>query len=131
MTIESFLPFLLILAPFLIAFTLEAAVMAVYKLKPFWACLGISVLVNLVSIALLYFVASAILSLFGYDTANFNGFILAPQSVVFLCWFSIIAEGLLLRLFIRKARRKTIFLASIVMNALSFLFLYFFIVNSH
>lgn len=131
MTIESFLPFLLILAPFLIAFTIEAAVMALYKLKSFWTCLGVSVLLNLISFTLLYFIASPILSLFGYNTANFNGFVLAPQAVAFLCWFSIVAEALLLQFFIRKAQKKSIFSASILMNALSFLFLYLFIVNSH
>jgi hypothetical protein len=131
MNIESFLPFLLILTPFAAAFFLEAAVMFFLKLKPFRTCLGISILTNLLSFALLYFVGSPLLSLFGYDTANFNSFNLHPQTVAFLCWVSIIVEGLLVGFLLRSVPTKRVFTASISMNVLSFIFLYLFIANSH
>ncbi|RYF81830.1 MAG: hypothetical protein EON98_11895 [Chitinophagaceae bacterium] len=128
MNVESFLPFLLILAPFAIAFFIEALVLYFFKLKKFWGSVGVSVLINLVSVALVYFIGSFILSKVGYE---FNGLQLQLPVVAFICWVSIIVEGLLLQLFCRTAEKKTIFLASIVMNILSYAFLYFFIANSH
>jgi hypothetical protein len=128
MNIESLLPFILLFSPFILAFIIEALVIYFFKLRPFLTSLGISVLVNLISIALIHFIASFILSKIGYEL---NGLNLQVQVLFFLCWFSIVTEGFILQLLIKKTERKKIFTASIVMNAISFLFLYFFIEYSH
>ena len=128
MNMESFVPFILIFAPFIIAFLLEAIVLYFFRLKKFWGSVGLSFLVNLVSIVLVYFVASLVLSKVGYE---FNGLQLDVPVVTFLWWFSIIAEGLLLKPFTRGLETKRIFMASILMNTISYLFLYLFIVYSH
>jgi Na+/melibiose symporter-like transporter len=128
MNIESLLPFILLFSPFILAFIVEALVIYFFKLRPFLTSLGISVLVNLISIALIHFVASAILSKIGYEL---NGLNLQVQVLLFLCWFSIVVEGFVLQFLLKKPEKKKIFLASITMNALSFLFLYFFIEYSH
>ena len=131
MDIESIVPFLLILAPFAIAFFLEALVIYFFKLRGFWASLGFSILINLVAIAFIYFVGSPLLGALGYDMGQFNGLNLPIQVVAFLCWLSILIDGVLLQLVLRKQDKKRIYLASIVMNILSYLFLHFFIVYSH
>ena len=128
MNIESLAPLLLILAPFLIAFFMEALVINFFKLKSFWPAVGVAIIINLLSIGLVYFIASFILSKVGYE---FNGLQLALPVVAFIWWVSIIAEGLLLRLFCRNQKREKLFQASIVMNTISYLFLYFIVVNSH
>ena len=128
MNIESLVPFLLILSPFAIAFLLEALVLYFLQLKTFWGSIGTSILINLLSLALVYFIASFVLSRMGYE---FNGMQLEVPIVAFLWWFSIIVEGLLLRPFARGKETKRIFTASILMNTLSYLFFYFFIIYSH
>ena len=128
MNIESLVPFLLILAPFAIAFLMEAMVLYFFRLKRFWTSVGVAVLINIISIALVYFVASFVLSKIGYE---FNGLQLDLPVVAFLWWFSIIIEGFLLRPFTKGSDTRKVFMASIVMNTLSYLFLYFFIIYSH
>lgn len=122
---------LLLLGFFAVVFAIEADVLSSFKLQPFWAALGLSVLLNLVSFALLYFAASALLSLLGYETAGLDGLNRQPQVILFLWWFSVVAEGLLLLAFLRKAEPKRILIAAILMNVLSFLFLYGFVEFSH
>ncbi len=126
MNIESLGIFGLILTPFLIAFLMEALVIYFFKLKGFWVSLGLSLLVNAISIGVVFFGGSFLLGKLGYE---FNGLNLQPQVVAFLCWFSIIVEGLLLILLMKTAERKRIFSASILMNIASYFFLWFFIVN--
>ncbi len=128
MNIESVRLFAILLAPFAIAFLIEALVLYFYKLKGFWMAICISVLINLVTIAVIFYVVMAVLGMLKYEI---NGLHLPPQVVLFLWWFSSIAEGLLLQIFLRKVEKKRLFSASIIMNALSYLFLYLFIVNSH
>ena len=131
MNFESLLPFFVILGVFLFAFFLEAIVVYAFKIKTFWKALGITIVVNLVSLLLIYFLAAAFLSKLGYEIGQFNGLNLQPQVIAFMWWFSSIAEGLLLQFFTGKHERKKAFTAAIIMNAISYLFLYFFITNSH
>ncbi|GAA4755092.1 hypothetical protein [Flavisolibacter ginsenosidimutans] len=131
MSIESLTPFLIIFAIFLIAFLIEALVLYFFKLKKFWASFGISVLVNLVSLTLIYYVAAAVLHALGYDMGKYNGLNLQLPVVAFLWWFSVVVEGLLLCFFFSRHELKRAFIASILMNFLSMLFLYAFIINSH
>ena len=131
MNVESLDLFLLVLAPFLAVFLIEALVMYFSKLKGFWASLGLSIVINLVSLALIYFAAAPFLSLLGYDLGKFNGLNLSLPVVSFLTWFSIVIDGILLQLLNRKLDRKKIFIAAIVMNILSYFFFYFFIINSN
>ena len=131
MDIESVMPFVLILAPFAIAFFLEALVMYFFKLKGFWTSIGLSILINLISIAIIYFIGSPLLGALGYEVGQFNGLNLQLQVVVFLCWLSILIDGLLLQLLVRKQDKKRLYISSIVMNILSFLFLHLFIFFSH
>jgi hypothetical protein len=131
MNFESLDLFLLVLAPFIAIFIIEALVIFFYKLKGFWRSLGLSILINLVSFALIYFIAAPFLSLLGYDLGKFNGLNLSLPVVSFLTWFSIIVDGILLQVLNRQLDRKKIFIASIVMNVLSYFFFYFFIINSH
>ena len=128
MNVESLNLFFLLAAPFFFAFTIEALVIYFFKIKLFWISLAIAFLINLVSITLIYFIASFLLSKIGYEL---NGLDLPLRVVLFLCWFSIIAEGFMLQVVAKEHDKKRIFLASILMNTLSYLFLYFFIENSH
>ena len=127
MTIDSILPFLLIVAPFAIAFFVEALVIYFSRIKRFWPALGLSVVINLVTMAVLYG-SSLLLAKLGYE---FNGLQLPVQVVLFLWWLSVLADGLLLSLFASNAPRKNVYLASIAMNTISYAFLFFFITNSH
>ena len=131
MNVESLLPFLLILAPFLAAFFIEALVIYFFKLKSFWASVGISIVINLISTTLVYYAAGAILGKLGYEIGQFNGLNLPIQAIAFIWWFSVIADGLMLQLFIKAPEKHKIFIASIVMNALSYAFLHLFIEYSH
>lgn len=127
MNADSMLPFLLIVTPFAIAFLLEAAVLYFLRIKRFWPAVGISVAVNLLSLAVLYG-SSLLLNKLGYE---FNGLRLPLQVILACWWLSIIADGLLLQLFSPKAEKRMVYTASLVMNTVSYLFLYFFITNSH
>ena len=131
MDIESVVPFLLLLSPFAIAFFLEALVIYFFKLKRFWVSLGLSVLINLIGLAIIYFVGSPVLGAIGYDIGQFNGLNLQTQVVVFFCWLSILIDGLLLQLLIKHPDKKKIYTCSIAMNILSYLFIHFLIVYSH
>jgi hypothetical protein len=127
MNLETVSPFLLIVAPFFVAFLLEAFVIYFFRLKRFWASAGIAFLINLLSLGVLYG-SSLLVGKLGYE---FNGLQLPLQVVLFLWWLSIVADGILLRFFAKNTERKRIYLCSIVMNTLSYFFLYFFITNSH
>ena len=130
MDIESVVPFLLILAPFALAFFIETLVLYFFKLTSFWAGFGIIILVNLVSLAIIYYAGGPLIGKLGY-AGQFNGLDLPIQVIAFLCWLSIIIDGLLLSLFLKRHQKKQIFSASIVANILSYLFLHLFIVFSH
>jgi len=130
MNLESLDLFLLVLAPFFAVFVIEALVIYFFKLKGFWASLGLSILINLLSFALIYFAAAPLLSLLGYDLGKFNGLNLSLPVVFFLTWFSIITDAILLQVLNRQLDRKRIFIVSIVMNILSYFFFYFFIINN-
>lgn len=125
MDVQSIFPFLLIIAPFAAAFFLEAVVIYFFRIKRFWASAGISILVNLVSFAVLYG-ASLLLGKLGYEL---NGLRLPLQAFLALWWISVVADGFLLQLFSTGAEKKTTWLCSIVMNSLSYLLFYFFIAN--
>lgn len=128
MKVESLLPFLLILVKSLgIAFFLEALVIYFFKIKRFWPAVGTAVVVNFVAFLIVIGTCSLIGKL-GYE---FNGLQFPVQVIVALWWISVITDALLLQLFARKTPQKTIYLSSIVMNAVSYLFLGLFIVNSH
>jgi len=128
MNVESLFPFFLLFTPFLFAFIIEGLVIYFFRIKAFWTSLGIAFLINLISIGLINFIGAFLLSKIGYEL---NGLDLPLRVVLFLCWFSVLTEGFMLQFLARGHDKKTIFLASIIMNALSYLFLYFFIANSH
>lgn len=127
MNVESIVPFILIITPFAIAFLLEALVIYFFKLKSFWAAVGVAYLMNLLSLAVLYG-CSLLLGKLGYE---FNGLRLPVQVMLALWWVSVIADALLLQLFAKKAEKSRVYFSSLVMNVFSYLFLYVFIVNSH
>lgn len=127
MTPDSILPFLLILLPFALAFLTEGLVVYFFRIRSVWASLGAAVVVNLLTLLLLYG-SSWLLGKLGYEL---NGLRLPFPVVLFFWWLSVVVDGALLKLFFRKADGKQVYLASIVMNTLSYLVLYFFIANSH
>jgi hypothetical protein len=127
MAVQSIFPFLLFLLPFAVAFLMEAVVIYFFKLKGFWASVGLSVLINVITLGVLY-VSSLVVGKLGYVV---NGLLVPIQVLLFFWWLSVIADGLLLQLFSSKAEKQRIYLASLVMNSISYLFLYFFISNSH
>lgn len=128
MNIEGIIPFLLIIAPFAIAFLLEAIVLYYFRLLRLGPSIGMAIAINLFCLALIVFAVMPLLTNLGY---GLTGLDLPIQVVVFLWWFSSVADGLLLTLFLRREAKPKIFTASILMNFLSYLFLYIFIVNSH
>lgn len=127
MNAHSLLPIFLVVAPFAVAFLLEAVVIYFFKFKRLLPSVGISVFVNILSLGLLY-ISSQLLLKLGY---NFDGLRVPLQIVFAFWWLSIVMDGLLLQLFLPQVQRKTIYLASLVMNTVSYLFLFFFIANSH
>lgn len=127
MNIESILPFLLIIGLFVFAFFAEGVVLYFFKVKHFWASIGTSFVVNILSLLVLYACASLVGKL-GYEL---NGLRLPVQVTLFFWWVSVFADALLVQWFAPKTETHRIYLASVVMNSLSYLFLYFFIANSH
>lgn len=126
MNFESLSPFLLLVAPFVAAFFLEALVIFFFKLRSFWTSVGLSFVVNLLSLVVLY-IGSLFLSKLGY---GFNGLLLPLPLVSAFWWLSVVADGVLLSVF-SKRHKQTLYLCSILMNVLSYLFLYLFISYSH
>lgn len=131
MNLESLLPLFILLAVFLLAFATEALVMAFFKLKKFLPAFGISVVVNLASLVLLYFFASRFLSVLHYDIGKPNGLNTQFQVMAFLWWFCTMTEGIFLSLLLRREQKEKVFLVAAVMNLASFVFLYVFDVISH
>jgi hypothetical protein len=126
MNIGSFDLVLIPLALLFLLFLIEALVIYFFKLKRFWASLGISAVVNLLSGVVLYFIGSFIVPKLGYEI---NGF---PLPVIALLWWvSVIVDGLLLQLVCRNREQKDVFLASLLMNSLSYLSFMLIVSNSH
>jgi hypothetical protein len=126
MRLENYYPFLLIIAPFAIAYLIEAIVIYFFRLKHFWAAIGLAVLINFLSLIILYG-SSLLVGKLGYQI---SGLLLPVQVVLLFWWLSVITDGFLLQLFTKRAESNRIFVCSIVMNTLSWIFLYFFILNS-
>lgn len=127
MTPDSIFPFLLILLPFALAFFVEGLVVYFFRIRRFWVSLVSVIVINLFTLLLLYG-SSLLLGKLGYE---FNGLRLSLPVLLFFWWLSVMADGALLKLFFRNSDGKQVYLASIVMNTLSYLLLYFFITNSH
>lgn len=126
MNLESLSPFLLLLAPFAIAFFMEALVVYFFRLKPFWLSVGLCFLINLLTLGVLY-AGSVLLSKLGY---RFDGLLLPLQILLLFWWLSVVADGFFLFLFSKKGK-QIVYFCSLVMNSLSYLFLYIFIANTH
>lgn len=109
-----------------IVILLEAVVIYFFKIKRFWPALGVISLINLLSFGLL-FLAAILPGKLGYEL---NGLHLPLPVMVFFWWVSVMADGLLLQLIAPRAEKQTVYLASTLMNTASFLFLYFFVINS-
>lgn len=123
MQVESYYPFLLVLAPFAFAFLAEALVIYLFRLKPLGAALRIGLLINLLSL-LVIFGGVVLLKAMGY---TIGGLQLPLQVILFFWWLSTSTDGFLLRLFTKDLPAEKSFLCSIVMNSVSWLFLYLFI----
>jgi hypothetical protein len=128
MNIESLVPFAIIITPFAIAFFIEALVIYFFKIKSFWAAIGFSLLINLITVTIIFYMVTVLLGQLNYE---FNGLHLPIPVVLFLWWFSSVVDGLLMQLFFVNIEVKLLYRASILMNALSYLLLYIIIVNSH
>lgn len=126
MNFESLVPFLLFVAPFVVAFFLEALILCFFKLQTFWIGVGLSFLVNVLSLGMLSF-GVRLLSSLGYA---FDGMLFPVQAILALWWLSVVVDGLLLQLFIKK-KKEAVYVASLVMNTVSYGFLYFMIANTH
>jgi hypothetical protein len=127
MNLESLSPFLLLIAPFAFAFLIEAATIFLFRLKSLGLAMGISVLVNLLTLAVLYGFG-LLLGRLGY---NLSGLQVPLPAVAFLWWLSMIIDALLLQLFLKGKDRKQVFLCSIIMNTVSYLFLYVVVSYDH
>ncbi|HVF95707.1 MAG TPA: hypothetical protein VM871_00215 [Flavisolibacter sp.] len=128
MNSESLRLFAILATPFVAVFLIEGITIYSFKLKRPLAAVGVAVAVNIVSFLLFFY---AIVPLLGKLNYEINGLNLPLQLVFFLWWFSAVAEGMLLRIFLRRTDPEIIFKASMLMNALSTSCLYFFIVESH
>jgi hypothetical protein len=123
---ESVYPFLLLVAPFAVAFLIEAAIIFFFRIRRFWAALLTSLALNLISLGVLY-LASRLIGTLGYP---FDGMLVPLQVLLFFWWLSILADGFLLQLFSKNSKKEIVFSCSTLMNTLSWLFLYFFIVTT-
>lgn len=126
MNFESIAPFLLIIAPVVIGFFIEALVIYFFKVRRFWGSVGLSFLINLISLILVY-AGTVLISKLGYA---FDGLQMPLQVVLALWWLSTISDGAILQYFF-KGEKKRAFLCSILMNFFSYAFLYVFIALSH
>ena len=129
MSFESLL--LVLFGVLLLAFFIEALVIYFFKIKLFWNSVGVSIVVNLISFTLFYYLGSAFLTKLGYDAVQLNGLNLPFRGIAFLWWFTTVVEGVVLQLLSPKQKKRDIYLASMIMNAISLFFLHFFIENSH
>jgi hypothetical protein len=127
MELESIYPFLLLIAPLLIALLMEAIAIHLLLLKKFWAAVGIALVVNVLAAVVLYG-GSLLLGKLGY---GLNGLAFPLQAILFFWWLSVVADGLLLELLVKDQPRQKIYFCSILMNAVSWMFLHVFIVNSN
>ncbi len=123
---ESVYPFLLVVAPFAIAFLIEAVVIFLFRVKRFWPALGVSLAINILSLAALY-LGSLLAGKMGYAL---DGMVVPLPVLFFFWWLSVMADGLLLQLFTRGQNSERLFLCSVIMNTLAWLFLYLFIVTT-
>jgi Na+/melibiose symporter-like transporter len=62
---------------------------------------------------------------------NLSGLQVPLPAVAFLWWLSMIIDALLLQLFLKGKDRKQLFLCSIIMNTVSYLFLYVIVSYDH
>ena len=127
MNVEIIYPFLLLIAPFVMAFFLESLVIYFFRLESFGKSLVLSLLLNLASLLFLY-VNSMVVGKLGYAM---NSLQLPLQVVFFFWWLSILADGFLLQLFAKKAGTQQLYVCSLVMNTVSYLFISIFIRYSH
>lgn len=127
MNVQSITPVLLVIAPFALAFLLEAVVIWRFKIKPFWKSVGLSVFINLLTLCVL-FGAGFLIGQLGY---RFNGLRVPLQVFLLFWWLSVLVDGLLLQGLARQITTKRIYVSSLVMNAVSYLFLYLFVAYSH
>ena len=126
MNFESIVAFLLIVAPVIIGFLIEALVIYLFKIRHFWGSIGLSLIVNLISLVLVY-AGTVLISKLGYA---FDGLQMPLQVVLTLWWLSTLSDGAILHYFF-KGEKKRAYLCSILMNFLSYAFLYIFISLSH
>jgi hypothetical protein len=126
MNFESILPFLLFVAPFVIAFFLEAVVIYFFKLKTFWVGMGVSFLINILSLGVLSF-GVRMLSGLGYA---FDGMRFPVQAMLALWWLSVVVDGILFQFFIKK-KKEVVYVASLIMNTVSYSFLYIMVASTH
>lgn len=131
MSVESFLPFVLLFSPLLLAFVLEAAVLTAFRIQRFWKAFAVSVLLNLLSLTSLFYLVPFVLQPLGYDAVQFNGLTMPLRVVAFLWWFATLLEGFLLTLCYKRQPREKLFLCAAIMNALSFSLFYLFVTFSH
>lgn len=117
----NFAPLLLVLLPFALAFLIEATTIYFFKLRGLWASIGLSVVINLLVIVAVVFAVMPLLGRLNYGVSALQ----FPLPVaVFLCWLSILLDGLLLRAFIKNRPAVRVFAASAVMNVLSWVVLF-------
>jgi hypothetical protein len=126
MNIVDLSPLLLLVAPFVLAFFIEALFIYFFGIRSFWTSVGVAFFINLLSLGVLY-VGSLLLSKLGY---GFDGLLLPLQVVLAFWWLSVVTDGVFLSRF-AKNRMQTAYLCSLVMNFFSYLFLYLFITYSH
>ena len=128
MNAQSLVPILLLIMPFVLAFLIEALVIYFFKLYSFWRAIGFSFIINILTIGIMAFAVVPIIGKLGY---TIDGLQSPPPVFVFLWWVSAVVDGFLLMLLPPRKKNQSVFIASILMNAVSYLFLYFFIVYSH
>ena len=127
MNVDIIYPFLLLIAPFLFAFILESIIIYFFRLESFGRSLVLSLLLNLATLLILYVAGIILLKILN----SMNSLLLPLQVVFFFWWLSVLADGFLLQLFAKKAGRQKLYICSLVMNSVSYLFLALFIQYSH
>ncbi|MGE5520145.1 MAG: hypothetical protein ACM3VS_09495 [Candidatus Dadabacteria bacterium] len=122
--------YLLLLLPIIILLLIllvEGLILYVFKIGKLIRCVGIAFIANGISFLLCFF-SSGLLKLFGYEVS----LTYIPMPVLlFFCWFSIIIEALVFKLFRKNLDTAQVFKASMVLNVVTFFLIYVFLLFSH
>ena len=126
MQLETIYPFLLVIGLFAMVCLLEAVVIYFFLLKRPGKAMLLAFTVNLLTLPLLYG-SNFFLGKLGYAI---SGLVFPLQVIFFFWWLSVLFDGLLLQAFTKQRDVARVYVCTLAMNSVSYLFLYFFVIHT-